>query len=145
QPGHPVRPGGRGRPRERRTHGVSDDPDLLVGPGPVDRGDDRVDHVLGRDAGAVGVAGLHAGQGHRLGAVSARLQRWGHLRPGRAVEPEPGNEDEVHEKPPVLVDSNDPLPWIIRTYSYDAAMSSAPDPAAGPATSGPPASPDYAL
>src|SRR5690606_34171323 len=134
QPRHPVGPLGRRGPGQGRAHRVPQDGDLLLRRYGVDGRDDRPDHVLGGDAGAVGLPGLHAREGQRHRRVSRRLQGWRHLLPRRPVEPEPGNEDEVHVEPPCADrEPNDPIIWIVRTYSYDAGMSS------------PPAFPDYDL
>jgi hypothetical protein len=62
----------------------------------VDHGDDRVDVIAQADGGAVGVARLHAGKGEGVHGVPRLAQGFGHVVPRRAVEPESGNENDVH-------------------------------------------------
>jgi hypothetical protein len=62
----------------------------------VDHLNDRGEVVAQGDLGAVGVVGLHAGQRERVGAVPGLLQGGNDLVPRRAVEPETGDQDDVH-------------------------------------------------
>ncbi len=82
---------------ERGAGGVPDEHDLAVGRvDGVDDRDDRVDVVAQGDPGAVGVRGLHTGQRDWVGAAPRLLEDGNDLLPRRSVEPEPGNQDDVH-------------------------------------------------
>ena len=84
---------------DRAAGGVPDEHDLAVGRvDGVDRLDDRVDVVAQGDLGAVGVLRLHAGQRERVRAVPGLLEGGHDLVPRRAVEPETGNQDDVHAR-----------------------------------------------
>src|ERR671912_382096 len=76
------------------TTGMPDQHDVAIGG--VDRRDDRVDVVAQRDAGSVGVPGLHARQGERPGPVPRLLEHGDDGIPGRGIEPQAGDEDHLH-------------------------------------------------
>jgi len=84
---------------DRGAGGVPDEHDLAVGRGDgVDGRADRVDVVAQGDPRAVGVRGLHTGQRERVGAVTRLLEDGNDLLPRRSVEPEAGNQDDVHAR-----------------------------------------------
>jgi hypothetical protein len=93
--GDPVGPGVHGGVRDRPSAGVPDEDDRAVAQG-VDQRNHGVDLVAKGDAGTVGVPRLHAGQRHGVRTVARLLEDGRHLVPRRAVEPETGDEHDVH-------------------------------------------------
>jgi hypothetical protein len=84
---------------DRRTGGVPDEHHLATGPvHGVDRRDHRVDVIAQGDLGPVGVPRFQTGQRERVRAVPGPLEGGHDLLPGRAVEPETGNQDDVHAR-----------------------------------------------
>jgi hypothetical protein len=82
---------------DRAAAGVPDEHDLAAGRvDGVDRLDHGVDVVAQGDLRSVGVLRLHAGQRERLHAVPGLPEGGDDLVPGRGVEPETGNQDDVH-------------------------------------------------
>ncbi len=62
----------------------------------IDHGNHRVDVNSKADVCAVRVAGLKTSKGERVNRVSGVLQWPGHFVPRRAIEPEAGDEDDIH-------------------------------------------------
>jgi hypothetical protein len=73
---------------------MPDEHDRAVGL--VDRGDDRVDVVTQPDAAAIGVRRLEARQRERAHLVTCLFEHGPHVAPRRAVEPEAGDQHDVH-------------------------------------------------
>src|SRR5690606_3029924 len=64
----------------------------------VDRPDHRVDVVTQCDTRPVRIDRLETGKRHRAWRVARAGEYRRHLVPRSAVEPEPGNEDDVHAR-----------------------------------------------
>ena len=96
-PGYTVRPCIDSGMGYRATSGVSDEYNLRIrrieG---VDHCDNRLDMVAQCDLGSVRLSRLHTGQCERISVMSC-LPEGGHdLVPRRAVEPQTGNQNDVH-------------------------------------------------
>jgi hypothetical protein len=62
----------------------------------IDRGDNRVNMVAQADVRAVGIARLETGKSERVNGVPGIPEWFGHVVPRGAIEPEAGDEKEVH-------------------------------------------------
>ncbi len=74
---------------------MADEDDRFVGR--IYAGDDGVHVVTQRDATPVGIQRLQPGQGERFDRMSRLLERGDHSVPRGGIEPEAGNEDDLHE------------------------------------------------